>query len=1071
MGSPAVANAGRLTLPIRGTPYPVLLPTLRDPRLHLAAVIVSLQVLGQAAFEFRLSIAQILLALAPCAMLEVGIAFWRQRVIMWPASALLTGNGVAFVLRVPGTEHGEWWSMRGWWIFVATASVALLSKYIIRFRGRHVFNPSNIGLVVFFLALGADQADPLDLWWGPMSPWLALALAIIVAGGLAILGRLRLLEIAVGFWLALAAGAAVLAASGHSMTARWHVGPIEGWDFWQVLVFSPEILVFLFFMITDPKTIPDGRGARLAYAVGIGLLAVLLVAPFTTEFATKVAVLGALALVTAARPLLALLRSAIGRSTGGVPAGVARPVRGDRFGLGAARRAALAGTALAGAAGFAGLVVLAGIPARPGVASAPAPQAGDLPEVTVVASDGLAVQIDRRTAQRIASDVVADLRIESDALARRDLDRVADGADGARLAGLWQQIRVAGATVVVPEYDIRRVRVRLEPGQGQGPPLVVAMLEGTVVLATYTGSPPAVQQRTDPAPFEGTFELEPRNGRYLITRSRGATTDELLGPVPADAASPAVGGTAAGLGGVLLEDVARQVGLDFRHGAFHFAVSRDPIAMMGGGVCWLDYDGDGWLDLYAVNSYSVEVDVASWKKQGGLPRSALFHNVGGRFSDVSRGSGADLDVRGNGCVAADFNLDGRTDLYVTAAGYDALLWNEGDGRFADGARAAGITTYGWHSGAAVGDVNGDGLPDLFVAGYADLNAPVADADAGFPSTYAGVRDRLYLNEGPDGNGRSTFREVGLQAGVEAAEVDHGLGAVFTDFDGDGRLDLYVANDLDPNQLYVNVPWPGGADADPARLGFRLDERGGELDVADENAGMGIASADFSGDGRPDLVVTNSHKQLHGVFESGPAGASGLSFADARSGFSSAFDTSLAGWGVSWADLDLDGSLELVIANGAVPVTDPIQVLAGTARSGDSGQVVDVRGSVGLGEGPLVIGRGLAAADYDNDGDVDIAVSSIGGPLVLLRNSGATGHWLEVDLGTFSPGARVTALLSDGRTLVREVQAGGSYLSSEDPRVHFGLGDAARVSQLVMRTPFGRETSFVDVAADQVVSVG
>ncbi len=342
-----------------------MLPTLRDPRLHLAAVIVSLQVLGQVAFEFRLSIAQILVAVLVCAVLELAIVFRRERVIMWPASALLTGNGVAFVLRVPGTEHGDWWSLHGWWIFAGTAALALLSKYLIRYRGRHVFNPSNIGLVVVFLALGPERADPLDLWWGPMSPWLALALAIIVAGGFAILGRLRLLGIAVGFWLAFAARAAVLAASGHEMTARWHVGPVTGWEFWRVLVFSPEILVFLFFMITDPKTIPAGRAGRRAYAIGIGLLAVLLIAPFSTEFATKVAVLGALALACAARPPLVWLRSRTRLST--------PPTH--RISRAAASRAALVLTALVAAASFSGLVVLAGIPARSGAEAASAPAA------------------------------------------------------------------------------------------------------------------------------------------------------------------------------------------------------------------------------------------------------------------------------------------------------------------------------------------------------------------------------------------------------------------------------------------------------------------------------------------------------------------------------------------------------------------------------------------------------------------------------------------------------------------------------------------------------------------------
>src|SRR5512145_1485329 len=224
MSAPA-AVAGRPTIRIRGTEYPVLLPTVRDPRLHLAAVIVTLQVLGQTAFGFQLSIAQILVALVTCAVLEVGIAFRRQRVLMWPASALLTGNGVAFVLRVPGTEHGDWWSMHGWWIFAGTAAVALLSKYLITFGTRHVFNPSNFGLVLCFLLLGPERADPLPFWWGPMSVWLALALALIVGGGLAILSRLHLVGIAVGFWLTFAAGFAVVAWSGPEMTAAWHVGP------------------------------------------------------------------------------------------------------------------------------------------------------------------------------------------------------------------------------------------------------------------------------------------------------------------------------------------------------------------------------------------------------------------------------------------------------------------------------------------------------------------------------------------------------------------------------------------------------------------------------------------------------------------------------------------------------------------------------------------------------------------------------------------------------------------------------------------------------------------------------
>src|SRR5215204_4641924 len=389
MSAPATIGAGKPMLRIRGTTYPVLLPTWRDPRLHLAAVIISLQVLGQVAFEFRLSIAQILVSLLTCAVLEVGIAFRRQHVLMWPASALLTGNGVAFILRVPGTEHGDWWSMHGWWIFAGAAAVSLLSKYLIQFRGHHIFNPSNFGLVLCFLLLGPEHADPLAFWWGPMSGWLALALVIIVAGGFAILRRLHLLAIALTFWVTFATAIAVLAASGHDMTARWHLGPVSDWYFWRVLAFSPEIPVFLFFMITDPKTIPAGRTGRRVYAVSIGLLAALLIAPQTTEFGSKVAALGALALVCAARPVLELSGAAI------------------RRGRWSSRTVGVA--TLAGAVMFVSLLVVAGIPARSNAEARvlPAP-AGGLPEVSVRATRGIA-PIDRRTAELIALDLVADL--------------------------------------------------------------------------------------------------------------------------------------------------------------------------------------------------------------------------------------------------------------------------------------------------------------------------------------------------------------------------------------------------------------------------------------------------------------------------------------------------------------------------------------------------------------------------------------------------------------------------------------------------------------------------------------
>jgi len=540
------------------------------------------------------------------------------------------------------------------------------------------------------------------------------------------------------------------------------------------------------------------------------------------------------------------------------------------------------------------------------------------------------------------------------------------------------------------------------------------------------------------------------------------------------AANVANHASSSGFEGIRLTNVASRVGLNLRQGAFRFGVSPDPAAMTGGGLCALDYNNDGWVDLFVVNSYS-QADVDRWHKRGGLPRSALFRNTRGHFTNISRRSRADLAVRGEGCVAADFNGDGHTDLYVTTDGYDKLLWNNGDGTFTEGARAAGIHSYGWHAGAAVADVNGDGRPDLYVAGYTDPNLPVPGSAAGFPNNVSGVRDLLYLNVGRDHNGYSKFREAGVQAGLEAARFDHSLGAVFSDFDGNGRPDLFVANDGDPNRLYQNVAWPGGRKADPAGLGFRFEERAAIAGVADPNAGMGVAAADFNGDGRTDLFISNSRGQGHAVYAGQQPLASGSSFKDVRAAFAQAFGKTFTGWGASWVDLDLDGNLDLVLTNGGIPVTNlardaqPIQVLENMGPpSGSASGFTDGTALVGGNDLPRIVGRGLTTADFDNNGRMEIAINTIGGKLELLRPTGAVGHWLAVRLARFSPGAVVTAVLPDGRRLVRDVQAGSSYLSSQDPRVHFGLGAATSVSQLIVRYPDGHIVSENNVSADRIV---
>jgi hypothetical protein len=535
-----------------------------------------------------------------------------------------------------------------------------------------------------------------------------------------------------------------------------------------------------------------------------------------------------------------------------------------------------------------------------------------------------------------------------------------------------------------------------------------------------------------------------------------------------DGVESAQGAPRRGDAGIALafRDVAAERGLTFRHGAFRFGASADPAAMVGGGLCWLDADGDGWLDLFVVNSFAAQ-DRGEWKRRGGLPTSRLFHNERGRFTDVTRTSGAGLAGRGQGCVAADLDRDGDTDLFVTTTERNALLWNDGDGTFSEDAEGAGVDTFGWFTGAAAGDVDGDGWPDLAVTGYVDPNSPVESSTLGFPNTYRGRRDLLYVSNGRE-EGRVTFREVGAEAGLEVAAFEYGLGVVFSDLDRDGDLDVYVANDTNPNRLYENVPWPGGADADPAGLGFRFEERAASAGVADPNSGMGIAVGDYDGDGRGDLFVTNARRQAHAVYRSLPPDPAQPSFADVRDELGPSFAGS-TGWGVSWGDFDLDADLDLFVANGAVPVTDLEAGAEHAQLFENTGSTFrDATSASGLLRVGPVVGRGSAAADYDNDGDLDVALASIGGPLRLLENAGTRGNWLEVELKGFHPGAEVTVVLPNGRKLRRELRAGGSYLSSEDPRLHFGLGTAQRLRALVVRWPAGGETRLTDVVVDRLV---
>ncbi len=335
--APGARRAGSHSLRIGGTSYPVLLPSLRDPRLHVSATFLLLYTLGQIEFHFRLSLPQIAAAILTCAVIEVVVTFRQKRVIIWPASAMLTGNGIAFIMRIPGTQHGDWWSFHGVWIYAAVGAVAMASKYLIQFRGRHVFNPSNLALVLAFVILGSTRVEPLQFWWGPLSPALLIVLLVIVGGALVVLTRVGLLAVAVLFWVTFASALGVLALSGHAFSANWHLGPVADGYFWKVLVTSPEVFIFLAFMITDPKTAPETARGRRIYAIAIGLLGALLIAPMQTEYWAKVALLASLTIVCAARPLIILAREAIERrrQDGGTagpqpaspPAGPRRPRR------------------------------------------------------------------------------------------------------------------------------------------------------------------------------------------------------------------------------------------------------------------------------------------------------------------------------------------------------------------------------------------------------------------------------------------------------------------------------------------------------------------------------------------------------------------------------------------------------------------------------------------------------------------------------------------------------------------------------------------------------------------------
>ncbi len=513
------------TLTLGATTYPVTLPNVRDARLHVAAVVVTIHVLGQVSLGFHVSVPQILSAILTCAVVEVAITFRRTRTIVWPASAMLTGSGIALIMRVPSTPVGDHWSWHHWYVFAGVAGGSLLTKYLIRFRGSHVFNPSNIGLVVAFIVLGSSRVEPLDFWWAPLDAGMILAYAVIGIGGGLIIHRLGLLRAAVTFWLWFAGGIGVLAASGHCMIARWSFDPVCGFDYWRSIATSPELLIFMMFMITDPKTVPAGRVGRAVFGFLVAVVCTLLLAPQTSEFWSKVSLLGSLVVLCPLRYALQRVLPAPGSPDDDVRRFVSRLVTGRRGGAAPRRLAWHLGLSLAVVLGLGAGVVAAGAPARGVVV----PSAHDvlgralddidpatLPTITI--DQGVLDwnhEVSGRGAQEIVLTLVENLHVETRALLARDETMLEAVDHGDRLAEMRARIEdaTAAGTTVVQQYQIDDVHITLVVPFGAQSGLSLGLRStGTVTTETYDAGG-SLQSRSS-APFTQEFVL----GRPFGTR-------------------------------------------------------------------------------------------------------------------------------------------------------------------------------------------------------------------------------------------------------------------------------------------------------------------------------------------------------------------------------------------------------------------------------------------------------------------------------------------------------------------------------------------------------------------------
>ena len=535
-------------------------------------------------------------------------------------------------------------------------------------------------------------------------------------------------------------------------------------------------------------------------------------------------------------------------------------------------------------------------------------------------------------------------------------------------------------------------------------------------------------------------------------------------------------------GPILFKDIAKQAGLTTWKHVMGTQEKKFIIEANGSGVGLLDYDNDGWLDIYLVNGSTYDAVAGKMTP----PKAALFHNNhDGTFTNVAEKAGVTNDRWGVGVAIADYDNDGWPDIYVTNFGKNRLYHNNHDGTFTDVADKAGVSLGNWSTGATWGDYDGDGRLDLFVPGYVhyDMANPPVSGGNGVAYSFCQFRGENVLC-GPRGlkgepdhlfhnNGDGTFTDVSERAGVADKSGYYGLTSVFVSLAGNGKPDLLVGNDSTPNYLYLNKGDGTFEDISYAS-GFALNENGRET------ATMGIAVGDYLNNGLIDLFNTTFSDDYDPLYRNdGDANFTDISY---QLGVAEP-TVPFLGWGDAFFDYDNDGWKDLIIANGHVyPIVDKEPWGTSFAERpllfhNIGGKKFDLMPAVeGTGLAQTYVGRGLAVGDLFNDGKLDVVINVMDGVPALLRNvSTDQHHWVEFKLigGRKSPRDAVGAtvfLTANNMRQRGDVISGGSYASTSDPRVHFGLGDATTIDAIEVHWPGGSTEHFSAPQIDRIVTL-